>query len=1523
MKKVLSFILALTMVLSILNIPAYAGPAFAGGDGTSGNPYKITTWTQLNEVRNYLGSYFILMNDLDGNTEGYNNFASSAANGGLGWTPIGNYSNQFTGHFDGNGNTISGLNINRTSEESIGLFGRTNTNAEISNVKLKNVNVKGKSGVGGLVGWAENTIISKSSVTGNIIGSNVTNAQNVGGLVGYNYNGKIATSYVDANVTGYTIVGGLVGYNYGEIINCYARGNVNATAITYGTYPIYEVGGLVGVNTRTITNCYAAGTVTGTAGFIGGLVGFVMTPGNVMASFFDTSTTKFAAWYGIGGKSSYYAGTIQITGTTTASMKTKTTFTSKGWDFNNIWTIDESTSYPYFKYDINKSTVTYNKNGGSSEAVPNTQAVEQNKVVTTLPIPPTKTGYTFNGWNTATDGSGSAFGGTTPVTKNVIVYAQWTPNIYKTTFDINYEGGKASSEKYFEYDSTYGTEFPDGSLTREGYTFEGWYTSKTGGDLITRDTAMTVANDQILYAHWTGDSITVDFDIKGGVTTPSSINVTVGEKYVNLPTITEENEMPGYDFDGWYTSLTGGTKITNSSNVDIPKSHTLYARWAGERYKVNFITQNTDTEKTTPSAISVTYGAAYYELPTFNTQGESLKFDGWYTEPSTGSGILVTSFTTVTTASDHTLYAHWSENESYTVGYSGNGNTSGQVPNSERYYSGADVTVFDKGNLARTGYIFKGWSTSSTGTAVYISTESIITPSTFTVRESDVTLYAVWEPIKVTVIFDSNGSNDSPNPNTILVEYDSEYGTLATIEKTGYDFLGWLKEQTLPESLYWDATTKNWDTTNIDKYKINENTKVKNPEDHTLFAQWVAKIFDISYDPQGGAIDGYEVDAVSGATAIYDKKYGQLKTATRDGYTFDGWFTAPTGGSEILSTDTVKITANQDLYARWTANTDTPYKIEHYQQDIAGSGYTLIDYENLTGTTDTTVTVDATRAKIYKGFSENTVLHELSGSIKGDGTLSLKLYYDRNTYNVEYHSDEGSSVPLNTEVRYEGRITQPTTPTRPGYNFVGWYADEELTYKWDFNNDIVTANTTLYAKWKVISSGSKTEQIKVDVETGRLGKEVVNKTFITRITDANGTKLDQVNFAPDSAKDALKSITDKGQSLVRIVIPDAKDEVSRVDFTLPKDTSIQISDAKVDLEIHTENVKIQIPSSSLENINQDLYFRLVPIKEETKRREVEERAKAEKIVKDISNGQNIYVVARPMTIETNMQSRAVTLVLPLLDVVLPTNSEERDKSLSDLVIFIEHTDGDKELVKPQLVEYKEGMHGLQFGVNKFSTFTIMDMEGWNEYLKTQVNHHNSYIKGYTDGTFKPEKSISRAEMAAILARNLGYDAANAVSSSYPDLQATHWALKEIEFVKTTGLMIGDIDGNFRPDSPITRGEMAAIAARYKELVVTTFTKSSFSDVDMGYWGVAEIEAVRTAGIVDGYKDNTYLPHNNLTRAEAVKIVNRLFERGPLYGVSTPSWPDVPSAHWSYMEVEEASQSHDYVPRQLGGEDIVK
>ncbi|MCT7468337.1 GLUG motif-containing protein [Aliarcobacter cryaerophilus] len=186
---------------------------FSSGFGTSANPYTITNWTQLQNINNSnivssSSYYFNLLNNINSSTTGY------MGNSGLGWNPIGDNTNRFTGTFDGLGFTISDLYINRPYQNYVGLFGYINSSSTVKNIGLTNVDITGQTIVGGLAGENYGTI-SNSYASGSVNGDYY-----VGGLVGLN-NGTISNSYASVSAIGSQFVGGLVGFNNGTISNSF------------------------------------------------------------------------------------------------------------------------------------------------------------------------------------------------------------------------------------------------------------------------------------------------------------------------------------------------------------------------------------------------------------------------------------------------------------------------------------------------------------------------------------------------------------------------------------------------------------------------------------------------------------------------------------------------------------------------------------------------------------------------------------------------------------------------------------------------------------------------------------------------------------------------------------------------------------------------------------------------------------------------------------------------------------------------------------------------------------------------------------------------------------------------------------------------------------------------------------------------------------------------------------------------------------------------------------------------------
>lgn len=182
-----------------------------------------------------------------------------------------------------------------------------------------------------------------------------------------------------------------------------------------------------------------------------------------------------------------------------------------------------------------------------------------------------KTGYTFSGWYTASSGGSRIYSGTALTNKNDhILYAQWTKNKYSLYFNAN-GGSCTTSSRTVYYNDTYGT-LP--TAAKSGYTFLGWYTSSSGGSKVYSTTKMTAGNKTV-YARWQANTYKVTFDANGGTCSTNYKYVEYNQTYGTLPSPLKTD----YQFQGWYTSATGGTKITSSSYMTKLGDHTLYAQW--------------------------------------------------------------------------------------------------------------------------------------------------------------------------------------------------------------------------------------------------------------------------------------------------------------------------------------------------------------------------------------------------------------------------------------------------------------------------------------------------------------------------------------------------------------------------------------------------------------------------------------------------------------------------------------------------------------------------------------------------------------------------------------------------------------------------------------------------------------------------------------------------------------------------------------------------------------------------------
>jgi putative cell wall-binding protein len=241
----------------------------------------------------------------------------------------------------------------------------------------------------------------------------------------------------------------------------------------------------------------------------------------------------------------------------------------------------------------------------------------------------------------------------------------------------------------------------------------------------------------------------------------------------------------------------------------------------------------------------------------------------------------------------------------------------------------------------------------------------------------------------------------------------------------------------------------------------------------------------------------------------------------------------------------------------------------------------------------------------------------------------------------------------------------------------------------------------------------KVERITVDVKQGDTDN-TVSKISIDRTTHADGSKSDMVTYQQEKARETIEKLQKEGKDIARILIPSSNGAVSRTQVIVPSSSLSALTEGKVNLHIDTEDAKIEISKASLaqadQKLDKDLFFHLVPVKKEEEKHEVTQRAIFEVGIIRNNETNNISALGIPMTIETNMPSADVDITLPLSGISIPADSVEREAFLRQLAVFIEHSDGEKELVQGEIVEYRPGVLGIKFHIKKFSTFTIVKLE---------------------------------------------------------------------------------------------------------------------------------------------------------------------------------------------------------------------
>lgn len=453
----------------------------------------------------------------------------------------------------------------------------------------------------------------------------------------------------------------------------------------------------------------------------------------------------------------------------------------------------------------------------------------------------------------------------------------------------------------------------------------------------------------------------------------------------------EASDLGDTGWDRYY-----GSGMLNLSNL------------TSDKYEVTFDANGgsiaTDRKK-------VSAGSTYGDLPAATRTGYT--FDGWYTAAS--GGTLITASSTVAITADQTLYAHWTASN-YTVTFDANGGSVGS-DRKQVTYAG---TYGDLPVPTRSGYDFTGWYTTASGGT------QITASSTVTITAGQ-TLYAHWterQVVEYIVTFDPNGGSVSMDSKTVAV--GETYGELPTPTRDGYGFDGWYTAA--------DGGTK-----------IVSSAIVEITADQTLYAYWSAGQSTVLFNANGGSV------STDSKAVTYGGIYGDLPTPERTGFTFAGWFTAASGGTQVTASSTVSITANQTLYAHWTA-------VAYTVSWSTGTGYTIsvsrTSSPNVGASTGTltsgsavyygdVLSVNYAAATGYSLSSQGAKSITVSGNVNS-GTIYASASANKYTYNIVYKSSNGTSLGTATVTNTYG-----TSATVAPKSVSGYTSPASQTVKWD------------------------------------------------------------------------------------------------------------------------------------------------------------------------------------------------------------------------------------------------------------------------------------------------------------------------------------------------------------------------------------------------------------------------------------------------------------------------------------------
>ena len=660
----------------------------------------------------------------------------------------------------------------------------------------------------------------------------------------------------------------------------------------------------------------------------------------------------------------------------------------------------------YAKYTAATYTITYHLDGGTNGANPASYTVETNTITLAAA---TKTGYTFNGWYSDSGFTSQVTQIAKGSTGNKTLYAKFEVVTYTITYVLN-DGTDGGNPANYTVESTTIT-LADGVKT--GYTFDGWYTEAEFTNKVTEIASGSTGN-KTFYAKYTAAIYTITYHLDGGVNGSNPSTYTIATDDITLVAATKT----GYTFNGWYTEAGFVNRVYqiekgSTGNVD------LYAKFEVVTYTITYVV-NDGTDGGNPA--NYTVESATITLADGVKTGYT--FIGWYTEAE---------FTNQVTEIAHgstgnkTLYAKYELTE-YTISYTLNGGTNGANPIT---YTINDLPI-TLANATKDNYDFVGWYTE----AEFTNKVTQITLATL----GNKTLYAKFTPKTYTITYELDGGTNGANPTSYTVETNTIILVAAT--KTGYTFNGWYSDSGFTSQV-----------TQIAKGSTGNKT---------LYAKFTATVYTITYNLDGGT------NGTNPATYTIATNTITLAAATKNGYTFNGWY-SDSGFTSQVTQIAKGSTGNKTLYAKFTA---TVYTIT-YELD----GGTNSQNNPSTYTILSNITLEGASKDGYsfEGWFLDSNHEDPISTISGrTGNLTVYAYFlsqNPGTYTITYVLNGGTNDSSNPHTfTAETPSFTLLNPTKGNaYTFAGWFLDSSFTDRIvAVDTDEIQQNITVYAKWTAL-----------------------------------------------------------------------------------------------------------------------------------------------------------------------------------------------------------------------------------------------------------------------------------------------------------------------------------------------------------------------------------------------------------------------------------------------------------------------